>query len=120
MSAMSPVCVRAREEARVGARAGTRTGAGAVTAQAVPPFGQRQLEQPGSRSRDRRTIQPVPLVAIQWACRQALGSGLAGSGSGGARGGMPRSASRAANIPASIRCPRSLGCSRSTPHMRLS
>ena len=26
---------------------------------------------PGSRSRDRLTIQPVPLVAIQWAWRQA-------------------------------------------------
>ena len=31
-----------------------------MTAQVVPPLGQGQLEQPGGRSRDRLSIQPVP------------------------------------------------------------
>ncbi|MGE5135515.1 MAG: hypothetical protein ACM32E_21730 [Gemmatimonadota bacterium] len=48
----------------------------------------------GSRSRDRRTTQAVPLVAIQPATCQRVGGGLDGSGPGRAASGWPAAASR--------------------------
>ena len=64
--------------------------------------------------------QPVPLVAIQAAWAHRVGGGLDGSASGRGPSGRPVSASRSWNRPAISRWPRSLGCIRSTLHIRRS
>jgi hypothetical protein len=65
----------------------------------------------------RLATHPVPFVAIQSALCQAFGRAPVGSAPGGSPMGKPPAASSAAYIRASSRCPASLGCSRSTPHI---
>jgi hypothetical protein len=49
--------------------------------------------RPGSRSRERRSTQAVPLVAIQASTCQRVGGGLDGSGLGRAARAWPAAAS---------------------------
>ena len=74
----------------------------------------------GSRSRERRSTQAVPLVAIQLSTCQWVGGLLDGSGHGRAPSGWPAAASRSWNRMAISRWPRSLGCSRSALQIRRS
>src|SRR5256886_14243581 len=69
----------------------------------------------GTRSRDRSTAQRVPFVASQPSCARRVGWALEGSRAGRRSSGTP---SRAAYEWATSRCPRSLGCNRSTLPLR--
>ena len=71
---------RLRARSSPGVPAGPR--AGLCPVPAVPPLGQRQLDQPGQQVPGSPDHPAGSVGGHPWACRQAPGSGLAGSGSG--------------------------------------